>query len=102
MSFNFVPIERRRKLLDLLIRAYRIILYTLTYFSQQNRYDRRTKKHAFKTLAEAKRAQQAYWKKKREEKRVQIQHGGTITTDKPFPARGSLLTEDERNDPLAK
>lgn len=84
-------------------KVWRWLGVVATYFSKQNRYERAHKRRVVtpETIALAKRNAAQHWNAKKENGRLLIQHGGTITTP-PFPPRGSLLTEEERNDPLYK
>ena len=90
------------KLKRFLRTAWGMLVSIVTYFSAQRRFDRKLMKRALdpKTIEKSRKQVEDYWKAKRESGRVSIQHGGTITTEKPFPPRGSLLTEEERNDPM--
>lgn len=73
------------------------------YFTAQQRFERAHLRRVVTpaAIAAAKKGAAQHWQAKKEKGRLLIQHGGTITAP-PFPPRGSLLTEDERNDPLAR
>lgn len=95
--------ETHPKLVRFIRTAISKILFILLYFSKQKRFDRDLAKTALApdSIARMKAERARVWADKKRSGRLLIQQGGEIKA-KPFPARGSLLTDEERNDPLAR
>ena len=100
MNFEFVQV-RYPKLLKLARTIIAKIKFVLFYFSHQSRFDRALMKTALtpESIAKMKRELANVREDKKRSGRLLIQHGGEIKAP-AFPPRGSLLTEEERNDPL--
>lgn len=85
------------------VKCLQYLIRVVTYFTAQSKFDRAQLSKAItpQSIFNAKQAKDAYWKAKKESGRLEVNFGGVITSEKPFPPRGSLLTEEERKDPLA-
>ena len=98
---DHLSIKKTGALLKVLRYLMRMLLKGLTYFTKQSRFDRAQMRKAFsgKSVEDSKKAVAAYWEAKRKSGRLRVKQGGVIHAP-PFPAHGSLLTEEERNDPM--
>lgn len=79
------------------------VLGMVLYFGAQARFDRELQKTALTpdSIAKMKRELKEVYRVKKESGRLRVQSVGDIKAP-PFPERGSLLTPEERMDPLSK